>query len=420
MRTPPLAAAVLLVALLPLSGRADDSRFVVHEWGTFTSMQGSDGGGLEGLQHEEERLPDFVYSRTEVRECPLRGVGYKGLEVPVTHVTQKMETPVLYFHTRLPRRVRVRVDFVEGLISQWYPVTDLLGPPEGAESDGPLDLATIGRSFLEWEVDLVPRSEPRPDEIPEVPADDPWAYARETSAAWVRTVPRDGEARLGPTEAEHYLFYRGLGRFTLPVAVEARAGGRGLVRNAGDLPIGAACVLEVAPDGRVRWQRLGPVPAGAEPAFALGERPWETGPERIQAVLEKELLGKGLHADEARAMVRTWSRSWFASEGARLMYILPRAWTDAMLPLRIRPEPDRVVRVLVGRLEFLTPETEAEVEAALVGRLDADPATRAGAEARLDRLGRFLEPHVRRVLARTEDADVRRSGDEILGALMAR
>ena len=44
----------------------------VHEWGTFTSMQGADGVGLEGLQHEEERLPDFVYSRTEVRECPLR------------------------------------------------------------------------------------------------------------------------------------------------------------------------------------------------------------------------------------------------------------------------------------------------------------------------------------------------------------
>ena len=25
--------------------------FVVHEWGTFTSMQGSDGIGLEGLHH---------------------------------------------------------------------------------------------------------------------------------------------------------------------------------------------------------------------------------------------------------------------------------------------------------------------------------------------------------------------------------
>src|SRR5207244_2239666 len=67
-------------------------RFVVHEWGTFTSVQGADGVALEGLSREEESLPDFVYSRTKVRECPLRDKGWKGLEVPADHVTQKMET----------------------------------------------------------------------------------------------------------------------------------------------------------------------------------------------------------------------------------------------------------------------------------------------------------------------------------------
>src|SRR5258706_7942662 len=72
--------------------------YVAHEWGTFTSMQGSDGVTLEGLQHEEEALPDFVYSRSKVRACPLREYGYKGLEVDVVNVTKKMETPVVYFY----------------------------------------------------------------------------------------------------------------------------------------------------------------------------------------------------------------------------------------------------------------------------------------------------------------------------------
>src|SRR5688572_15338365 len=63
---------------------------VVHEWGTFTSMSGADGVGLDGLQHEEEELPGFVYSRSKVRDCPLRPQGYKGLEVPVGNVTHKM------------------------------------------------------------------------------------------------------------------------------------------------------------------------------------------------------------------------------------------------------------------------------------------------------------------------------------------
>ena len=180
MRSPTpsrLAAFVVGLGLLPLAGLslAGDgaappakSPFTVHEWGTFTSVQGADGVGLEGLAHEEEALPEFVYSRTKVRDCPLRAQGYKGLEQPAQHVTQKMETPVLYFHTGEPRRVRARVDFVKGLITQWYPVTDLLGPPEGACDAGPIDVSKVERSFLEWEVDLLPRTGPAPTEIPSV------------------------------------------------------------------------------------------------------------------------------------------------------------------------------------------------------------------------------------------------------------
>jgi len=35
-------------------------------------MQGADGIALEGLSREEESLPRFVYSRSKVRDCPLR------------------------------------------------------------------------------------------------------------------------------------------------------------------------------------------------------------------------------------------------------------------------------------------------------------------------------------------------------------
>src|SRR5689334_1575671 len=135
------------------SAPAADDPLIVHEWGTFTCLQGSDGVGLEGLSHEEEALPPFVYSRAKVRDCPLRAVGWKGLEVPAEHVTQKMETPVLYFHGEAARKARVRVDFVGGLITQWYPVSNLLGPPEGERDAGPLDLSKVKRSFLEWDLE---------------------------------------------------------------------------------------------------------------------------------------------------------------------------------------------------------------------------------------------------------------------------
>lgn len=392
---------------------------VVHEWGTFTSMQGSDGTTLEGLQHEEERLPPFVYSRTKVRECPLRGVGYKGLEVPATGVTQKMETPVIYFHTRTPRRVRVHVDFVKGLLTQWYPVSDLLGPPESAHvEDGPLDVSKVERSFLEWDVDLLPQTKKAPSGIPEVSRDDPWSFARDVDAALVRTVPRQTPRR-GPTETEHYIFYRGLGTFSLPVDVEAQAGGGFAFHNKTGHAIPAAFALAMGEE-KGFFLELGAVGAGDHAKEATGEKRWIKKDEAIaglKASVEKALVAQGLFADEARAMVRTWSRQWFASEGSRIIYIVPRPLVDGILPLSITPKPEKLERVLVGRLEYLTPETEAAVEQALRERVSADAAAREAATKRLARLDRFLEPNVRRVLAKTKDAAVRKSGEELLETL---
>ena len=72
-------------------------------------------------------------------------------------------------------------------------------------------------------MDVLPRTGTAPEQIPEVASDDPWSFAREVDAAWLRTRPRTGPDRRGPVEAEHYLFYRGLGTFALPFDGRARA-----------------------------------------------------------------------------------------------------------------------------------------------------------------------------------------------------
>jgi hypothetical protein len=54
----------LLLTLTPLTALAD---FKVHEWGTFTSLLGSNGVSQDGLYHEDEHLPDFVYGFGETR-----------------------------------------------------------------------------------------------------------------------------------------------------------------------------------------------------------------------------------------------------------------------------------------------------------------------------------------------------------------
>src|SRR5881397_2569234 len=96
-----------MVAALALGPAAQASPtsgpLIVHEWGTFVAMEGSDGLALEGLHHDEADLPGFVHSRSRDQ-----------LRLHAT--TSKLETPVLYFYVngpQAPQYVNVRVDFPE-------------------------------------------------------------------------------------------------------------------------------------------------------------------------------------------------------------------------------------------------------------------------------------------------------------------
>src|SRR5207248_672908 len=75
--------------------------------------------------------------------------------------------------------------------------------------------------------------------------------------------------------------------------------------------------------------------------------------------LAARLEESGLFEKEARAMVNTWRASYFRSDGIRVLYILPQAWTDTFIPMHLYPKPRKLVRVMVGRTELLTADREA-------------------------------------------------------------
>ena len=74
--------------------------------------------------------------------------------------------------------------------------------------------------------------------------------------------------------------------------------------------------------------------------------------------LAARLSESGLFAKEARAMVNTWSTSYFQTDGIRVLFVLPQSWTDAFIPMTLDPEPRKLVRVMVGRLEMLSASRE--------------------------------------------------------------
>ena len=92
---------------IPNKGWGGTQAFVAHEWGTFTTLAGSDGVLLPGLYHEEEQLPYFVYYQPGFT---YGGYISKGLSLDCVNATLKMETPVIYFYSGVAQYVSVRVD----------------------------------------------------------------------------------------------------------------------------------------------------------------------------------------------------------------------------------------------------------------------------------------------------------------------
>jgi hypothetical protein len=110
------------------------------------------------------------------------------------------------------------------------------------------------------------------------------------------------------------------------------------------------------------------------------------------------LVTEGLYEREAQAMVNTWRDSWFEEDGLRVLYTLPREWTDRTLPITLDPKPRELVRVMVCRAEVFTPATEKKLSNALALAQKGDSEARAIVMAECKKLGRFAEPAVRKLM----------------------
>src|SRR5262249_20696299 len=143
-------------------------------------------------------------------------------------------------------------------------------------------------------------------------------------------------------------------------------------------------------------------------------KPLKEFTDRLADDLAARLTESGLHPKEARAMVNTWRTSYFQTDGVRALFVLPRAWTDEVIPMDVSPRPRDLVRVMVGRVELLSPERERAAERAVAGLASPDPEARARAYDFLRDQGRYVEPVVRRVVAATRDERVRTLGRRLL------
>jgi len=375
-------------AVTPIADPFAPADLIVHEWGTFTSVDSSTGVLMEGLHHEEEPLPAFVHGRGAAAGGPVMPGGMKSMETQPASVTQKLETPVLYFYGTAPAGLRVRVDFPAGVVSEWFPNAAGFGPALGT-------VIVPAAGYMEWQGVLAPGAVA--GDFPAVAPDDIWAPSRQ-----VASVP----VAVG-AEKEQFIFYRGLGAFELPMNITIDASDRITLENRSSDMSPAVFLLRVHPGGGAIIE-LGPLPGGG----LLPNVPCPIGGKEhdldiyvadAQTRISRALEQTGLTADESQAMVNTWTKSYFKSEGLRVLYVVPRAWTDKLLPLTIEPTPTALVRTLVGRVELLTPTEERALLAQVT-----DATTRALPPSDvINALGRLAEPKLRRAFELATDAGVR-------------
>ncbi len=350
----PLLRKSKLSALGREAGQANSS-LTAHEWGTFTSIAGMDGSAVEWSPLSESTdLPAFV----EHFRDPGFKLGLRG--------TVRMETPVLYFYDSQEETVSVTVAFAKGVITEWYPHASRIQPAGNLYGE---TLRKAGASgVIAWDsVKLAPNR--RPD-FPFADRNNHYYAARMTSSTPLRVMTAAGE------QEEKFLFYRGVSTFSVPLSAMLGTDGKVKIKNHGDHEIPMTILFERRGD-KVGYRIGGTV---KEEAILDAPEPTSTIDE-LGRDLEGILVAQGLYHDEACAMVETWRNSWF-EEGSRLLYIVPAAFVNQVLPLSISPAPAQTVRVFVGRLELVTPATEKAVETAFAAY---DTAT-------LKAYGRFLEP----------------------------
>jgi len=284
-------------------------------------------------------LPCFVYSFGGIKGALAGSV--------------RIETPVLYFYSSKASAADVKVRFPKGTITEWY-------PQQSGKFSG---------DSLEWRNIQI-----SPEAVEDYKVDGRTSHyyaARETGA-----VPL-----VVGSEKEKFLFYRGIGDFPLPIAAQVDANGNILVRKNGTAAVDGVILFDNH-EGTVRYKHIGPVADDLIVNLDSLQPNWSG----LIMDLEHVLVEQGLYQEEARAMIETWRDSWF-EDGTRVFYIVPRPAIDAVVPLDIQPEPARIERVFVGRMEVLTAATLGE----------ARQAIRNNDRATLEKYGRFLEPIAQRI-----------------------
>jgi hypothetical protein len=370
----------------------------VHEWGVFRVYNDLELANAD-MRAIWDSLPRFVYGHLEGRQLPRH---WANIEI--------RDRPVIFFHAAKPMEVRLGVDFPGGRAGVWWPGTQVPAVHEQRLVKGGGIRNGTHYETLEWRLHVKepPRNFKRAIGLPavddghwiktlrDVGADDVFAYVGEQGFGY---------------EREKFVYYDGL--FPSGKWVDITLDKKNIsVANRVKHPVFDVTAIERRGD-RVRLARLAKLEAGQVETLKFAET-GDQWPRSGMDTLRDQLQSAGLNKAEANSLVELWKQELFLTEGITLFYRLPQTAYDRLLPLRLSPRPDKLVRVGLVQHAHCDPDLAGRV-APLVAQLDSkDFATRQEAQRRLEALGRAGYVHLLRNLKETSSLEVRQRVQAIL------
>lgn len=362
--------AVLL--LLITCARAEEKNWIIHEWGTFTSLQNESGDALGGINTDDEPVPPFVHRLENFLLLQPTEIPYSFCQgAPACHpdVTMRLETPVIYFHPPASEKkiesANVRVKFRGGWLTEFYPFAEPTAP--GLRPEGYTNLFVATLQFGHLRADTESKLEWSNLQI-----GGNWSFTNTTAHVW--TSPRAAQAASVQTtnqESEKFLFYRGVAHIDAPLKISRDThSGELLFRSqlkdlslTKPMTLNSLWLVDIRADGKIAFRSLPPASLDQNEKKIVAHTAAEFDSEdfnssnldKLKTSLRAALVADGLFADEADALLNTWELSYFKSAGLRVFFLVPREWTDFYLPLEISL-PSKINRVMVGRIELITPE----------------------------------------------------------------
>lgn len=363
-------AVVFAACFMPSLSLAGD-RLIVHEWGTFTSLQDEHGQELPGINTDDEPVPEFVHNLNPfLLSSPVLSSlhwQYRMKGAPRVHpfVTMRLETPVIYCYPPATwpagTSLDVSVQFRGGWLTEFYPRAEASAPglKEGQFNFGELTSETT--SSLAWNGVKLGGNAAGPETNSPV-----WLAPRKVESANVTAASG---------ESERYLFYRGIGRQRAPLraVMDHKQGQISLFANFDEVlssrqteQIPALWLVHVRDGRECAVRSLTGFSVSGDQSAELARLSYRFQPsdfrndsqQRLTTAMRSALVAAGLYVDEANALLTTWQKSYFHSPGLRLFYMVPRVWTDHYLPLTVTGDP-KIERVMVGRLELVSDEQRA-------------------------------------------------------------